>query len=92
MERTLVARLEGFWWFPRIVRIGFAKLVRHILTRRTLIRHLQKRGIKVIVWVLNSPEEWEEAFRLGVDGVMTDYPAQLSEFWENNKNDIRSTI
>lgn len=51
-----------------------------ISTSPSLIRHLQARNIRVIFWVLNTDEEFEEAFNYGVDGVMTDAPTTLMEY------------
>ena len=53
--------------------------------RPMLFRHLQRRGIIVFVWVLNEDEEYKRAFRLGADGVMTDFPTKLREFLDKNE-------
>ena len=45
---------------------------------------MRARGIGVYVWVLNSEAEYEKAFRSGVTGVMTDYPAKLRSFLDAN--------
>jgi len=46
-----------------------------------LFRHLQRRGIQVYLWVINEEEDFAYCFdRLGVDGVMTDYPSKLSTY------------
>ena len=37
-------------------------------------------GLKVYFWVLNDEEDFESAIRLGVDGIMTDYPQKLIDF------------
>ena len=47
---------------------------------------MRARGIGVYVWVLNSEAEYEKAFRSGVTGVMTDYPAKLRRFLDANPN------
>lgn len=36
-------------------------------------------------WVLNTEEEFRQAFELGATGVMTDYPTKLKKFLEINK-------
>ena len=56
-----------------------------ILLRRYIIEHLQKRGILVYLWVLNTDEEFQEAMQLGVDGIMTDYPSRLASFLQSNQ-------
>ncbi len=56
-------------------------LLDSLLTSRLLFRHLRKRGIHVYLWVLNDDDDYRRAFhRLGVDGVMTDYPTKLRRF------------
>ena len=43
-----------------------------LASRRLIYSHMRKRGIKVIFWVANTPEEFEHAFgTLGADAVMT---------------------
>eukprot|EP01017_Pseudomicrothorax_dubius_P020994 TRINITY_DN2274_c0_g1_i1.p1 TRINITY_DN2274_c0_g1~~TRINITY_DN2274_c0_g1_i1.p1 ORF type:complete len:166 (-),score=45.72 TRINITY_DN2274_c0_g1_i1:183-680(-) len=44
-----------------------------------LFKHLQDRGILVIQWVLNTPEDIELALQSGVNGIMTDSPTVLKE-------------
>lgn len=47
-----------------------------------LYRHLRRRGVIVVVWVLNEIEDFEEAKEYGneIDGVMTDCPTKLREY------------
>lgn len=51
-----------------------------LLMRPSLLKHLKDRGIEVYVWVLNSEEEFDKAFKCGVTGVMTDYPTKLKDY------------
>lgn len=46
-----------------------------VLSQR-LVDAAHARGVKVVPWTLNEPEEIEEAWRLDVDGVNTDYPTR----------------
>jgi len=55
-------------------------VVSSLTMRPALFRHLRERGIYVIFWTLNSETEFDEAFRLGADGVMTDYPSLLTNY------------
>jgi len=70
------------------LRIAFenmsAMMLNAILSHSWLFHHLRARGIGVYVWVLNSEAEYEKAFRSGVSGVMTDYPAKLRSFLDAN--------
>ncbi|MCS6925602.1 MAG: glycerophosphodiester phosphodiesterase [Candidatus Binatia bacterium] len=36
-------------------------------------------GLEVHVWTINDPQEMEQLFALGVDGIMSDFPARLLE-------------
>jgi glycerophosphoryl diester phosphodiesterase len=38
------------------------------------VKWLQENGMKVVVWTVNSSEEIEEMIKMGVDGIITDYP------------------
>jgi len=50
-----------------------------------LFLHLQKRGVTTYLWVLNHEDQFERAFSLGVQGVMTDYPSKLHQFLEKKQ-------
>jgi hypothetical protein len=47
-----------------------------------LYRHLRKRGVLVVVWVLNEDEEFDEVMKFypEIDGMMTDCPSRLVDF------------
>jgi glycerophosphoryl diester phosphodiesterase len=47
-----------------------------LLTKQE-VKYCHSRLIKVIPWTLNSPEQWERARRIGVDGIISDYPRKL---------------
>jgi glycerophosphoryl diester phosphodiesterase len=36
-----------------------------------------QQGIKVFVWTLNAEEHMEHFIKMGVDGIITDYPDRL---------------
>lgn len=55
-----------------------------LLMRKAIFEHLRQRGIHTFLWVLNNEEDFEKAFKLGVTGVMTDYPSKLSQFLEKH--------
>lgn len=44
----------------------------------SLVPMLQGAGVKVLAWTLNEPWQWEEAANAGVDGIITDRPAELA--------------
>lgn len=50
---------------------------------RGLYQHLQKRGVRIVVWPVNETEEFEQVYKwygTDIDGVMSDRPAALAEF------------
>ncbi|XP_076472922.1 lysophospholipase D GDPD1-like [Babylonia areolata] len=61
------------------------KIMDVLLMRPALIHHLNRRGIQTYMWVLNSEEEFERAFRLGATGVMTDFPTMLKDYLDTSQ-------
>ena len=55
-----------------------------MVIRKAVIRHLQKRGFVVFLWVLDTDEEFRVALEMGVDGIMTDYPTRLVDYLKNS--------
>lgn len=47
-------------------------------TSPQLVAALQGEGVKVFTWTLNEPAQWEAAAAAGVDGIITDRPAELA--------------
>ncbi|XP_071092862.1 lysophospholipase D GDPD1-like [Haliotis cracherodii] len=60
------------------------RVVDALMMRPLLFKHLERRGIQTYLWVLNTEDEFERAFKLGVHGVMTDFPTKLTEFLDAN--------
>lgn len=58
----------------------FLWIMEKLLMRKELFKHLEKRGIQTYLWVINEDEDFQKAFKLGVTGVMTDYPTRLKEY------------
>ncbi|XP_034943511.1 lysophospholipase D GDPD1-like isoform X2 [Chelonus insularis] len=75
--------LKSFLPFETIV----CHMINILLMRPSLFQHLQRRGIHVYFWVLNQEEEFKQAFKLGANGVMTDYPTRLKKFLENKERE-----
>lgn len=48
--------------------------------RRDVVRRAKETGMKVIVWTVNDPKEWQEAIDMRVDGIVTDDPAGLRAY------------
>ncbi|KAH9600316.1 Glycerophosphodiester phosphodiesterase domain [Trypanosoma melophagium] len=68
----------------------FERFIAYFLNSTTLWDHLQRRGILVIGWVLNDYEEFEEASKWEVNGIMSDDPVGLKEFFDSH--DVSSTM
>ncbi|XP_041349397.1 lysophospholipase D GDPD1-like [Gigantopelta aegis] len=62
----------------------FIKLIDTLLMRPVLFEHLKRRGIQTYLWVLNTEEEFDRAYKLGVDGIMTDFPTKLKAFIDSH--------
>ncbi|XP_004623205.2 lysophospholipase D GDPD3 [Octodon degus] len=57
-----------------------AVVTKWAIMRKSLIRHLEERGVQVVFWCLNEESDFEAAFNLGATGVMTDYPTALRQY------------
>jgi glycerophosphoryl diester phosphodiesterase len=44
-----------------------------------LIDHAHAHGVQIHVWTINEPDEMTALLALGVDGIVTDFPARLVE-------------
>ena len=42
-----------------------------------LIWHMNRRGIPVVFWTLNTENDWNKAIKMGANGIMTDFPEKL---------------
>ncbi|XP_053122151.1 lysophospholipase D GDPD3 isoform X2 [Hemicordylus capensis] len=61
-----------------------AQFTSQVTMRKKLFKHLEDRGIQVLLWVLNEDKDFEEAFSYGVSGVMTDYPTRLRKYLDSH--------
>ncbi|KAM9583362.1 lysophospholipase D GDPD3 [Trichechus inunguis] len=62
-----------------------------VIMRKSLIRHLEERGIQVIFWCLNEESDFDVAFSLGATGVITDYPTALRRYLDNHGTAARAS-
>lgn len=56
----------------------------YFLVDQNLIAKAHEQGIKVIPWTVNQPEDMHNLLKLGVDGLITDYPDKALVFKKNN--------
>lgn len=53
-------------------------IVHHRLVRRDLIPEIKAAGKKLLVWTVNVPADMKRFSKLGVDGIISDYPERLA--------------
>jgi glycerophosphoryl diester phosphodiesterase len=49
------------------------------MVTRSMVKQCQKMGIRVIPWTVNSKEDIDKLLRMGVNGIITDYPDLFSK-------------
>lgn len=72
-ERSIDENLEDLGFSPEIYSCYFP------LLDSQKVAYLQSKGIKVIPWTVNEPKEIAEMMRIGVDGIISDYPNRVFE-------------
>lgn len=50
------------------------------LVNKKLVKEVHDRGMKVIPWTVNEPEQMKTLLKYGVDGLITDYPDRALKF------------
>jgi len=49
-----------------------------LVINKQLIRGFHKKNIPIYVWTVNEKEDMKRFIKLGVDGIITDYPDRLA--------------
>ncbi len=73
-------------WKNQFSRLGFPPEIYspyYILVTHEMVEELHEKGVKVIPWTVNDEKEIERLLKIGVDGIITDYP-QLADKFRNN--------
>ncbi len=73
-KRVPVSSLEDNLW-------GVA--VRYDVASLAYVKELQANDLKVMVWNINTTDQWEESNRVGADIVMTDKPAEFGKWFKD---------
>jgi glycerophosphoryl diester phosphodiesterase len=79
----LVENMRGL--NPNLDQLGFQPAIyspHYLLVTRKLVRDCHARGIKVVPWTVNDVPAMRKLIRLGVDGIITDYPDLIREVGE----------
>ena len=48
--------------------------------------HCLPAQMKVYAWVLNDDEDFDAAFKIGFNGVMTDFPSKLKSYLDKKQS------
>lgn len=67
-KRGIEKQIEALGFQPTIYSPHYS------LVTETLINYCHERKLKIIPWTVNSKEEIERLKKMGVDGIITDYP------------------
>lgn len=70
-KRTLAQQLEQLGYTPEMYSPHYSAVTAE------LVAECHKRGMKLIPWTVNTPEDIARMKALGVDGIITDFPAYL---------------
>ncbi|ESL07860.1 glycerophosphoryl diester phosphodiesterase [Trypanosoma rangeli SC58] len=70
----------------------FMYFISYFLNSPTLWNHLQRRGILVLGWVLNDDDEFEEASKWTINGIMSDDPIALDAFFRSRNAPIAMNV
>ena len=77
---------ESGEWESQIKELGFMPEIYspyHQLVTHKMVSDLHKEGVKVIPWTVNEEKDADRLLKLGVDGIITDYP-KLADKFRNN--------
>lgn len=78
-ENNLEALLSKLDFIPEVFSPNFK------LVSKELVELAKTHEMKIIPWTVNEPEEMQKLLRLGVDGIITDYPNRALKFKQKPK-------
>lgn len=76
----LVENIQGLE--ANLAKLGFTPAVYspyYLLVNQKLVRRCRERGMLLIPWTVNDVPAMRRLIRLGVDGIITDYPDLIAE-------------
>lgn len=74
-EGTVDEHIDHFGFLPEIYSPNYGLLSEEHMERA------HELGMRVIPWTVNRPQDMKEMVRLGVDGLITDYPDRFNELY-----------
>ena len=81
-EIQLAFLIENVWSFDsNMDKLGFTPAIYspyYQLVSKKLVRKCHSKGMKLIPWTVNDVESMRGMIRLGVDGIITDYPNRIA--------------
>ena len=72
-KRTLAAQLQSLGFTPTVYSPHYS------LVNEQLLKDCHQQNIKVIPWTVNEKDKINALKKLGVDGIISDYPALLND-------------
>eukprot|EP00053_Salpingoeca_punica_P010032 m.90329 g.90329 ORF g.90329 m.90329 type:complete len:340 (+) comp15257_c0_seq2:542-1561(+) len=66
------------------VKRAVLRVLDYLTMSSVLFNHLHRRGVQILLWVVNSEAEFHRACAIGAHGVMTDYPSMLTGLLDAN--------
>lgn len=81
---TLSFLVEKSFDFGQLeAQLGFVPAILspdHRLVDQEMLRQAKKLNMKVIPWTVNQPGRMKRLMKMGVDGIITDYPDRIPEY------------
>lgn len=77
---------ESGAWEQQFKKLGFTPAIYspyHQLVDQNMVSALHEKGVKIIPWTVNEEKDAARLLKIGVDGIITDYP-ELADKFRNN--------
>lgn len=75
----LIENVQGFE--ANLKQLGFTPAIYspyYLFVNKKLVRQCRERGVQLIPWTVNDVPAMRRLIRLGVDGIITDYPDKIA--------------
>ena len=66
----------------QLKRLGFTPQIyspNHTLVDEELVKQCHDKGMKIVPWTVNEVKQFKKLKKLGIDGVITDYPDMIKD-------------